>query len=80
MGTIRNEEEYSCFNDCKQSGCPKHKMELEIQTTSDIMTVTIDGEDWFSADPSEWEALKKMLAACDYNLFDLTIPQDQPHY
>jgi len=74
MATLKNEIKYSCFNDCKQSGCPSHLMTLSIQNTSEILIVEIDGKHWLSADPSQWEALKTMLGEIDYNQFDLSNP------
>ena len=44
-------------------------MEIAIQTTSDIMVVKRAGEDWFSADPSQWETLMEMLKEIDYAFF-----------
>lgn len=74
MSTLRNEIEYRCFNDCRQEGCPSHKMTLAIQNTSEIMIVEIDGKPWIFAEPNEWEALKRMLVETDYNQFDLSKP------
>jgi hypothetical protein len=71
MGTLRQEKEFTCFNDCRQSGCPGHKMTLSIQTTSEALTAEIDGKQFVSADPSEWEALMELVKRCDYNFFEV---------
>lgn len=34
MATIELEKEYYCYDDCKQSGCPKHLGKLIFQSTS----------------------------------------------
>ena len=47
MGNITRSHQYRCSEDCRMEGCPSHKMEINIQTTSDIMRVEIDGKDWF---------------------------------
>ena len=71
MATKIIEKEYSCFNDCKQSGCPKHKMRVQIQTTSDHLSVYEDDKLVLSFDPEEWKTLKSILKDCDYIFFDL---------
>ena len=71
MANLKNEKEYSCFDDCKQSGCPGHKMKLTIQTCSECLMVYRDDEFWFGADPSEWKTLKLLLQELDYGQFDL---------
>lgn len=72
MGTWKAEKEYSCFNDCKQSGCPKHKMEVRIQTTADYLSVYEDGKLLFSCDPEEWNTLKSILKEWNYTFFNLS--------
>jgi hypothetical protein len=47
-------------------------MEITIQTTADIMVVCIDGKKWFSSEPGQWDALKKLLKEIDYTFFDLS--------
>lgn len=71
MATIKREAEFHCFNDCKQSGCPGHKLDLSIQTTSEIMSVYVDGELLFAVDPEEWKAIKSMLYDMYYDRFNL---------
>lgn len=33
---------YKCFNDCKETGCPGHELQLEDFFTADILNVKID--------------------------------------
>jgi hypothetical protein len=53
--------EYRCVDDCVQSGCPGHKMQLLIHNTVNIVHVEIDGKRFASFDENQIEALKKLL-------------------
>lgn len=47
--------EYTCFNDCRQSGCPGHKMQMIYETVSDTVTlVTLGHKD----QNGEWVNIK----------------------
>lgn len=35
---------FHCLNDCQQTGCPGHRMELILHHTSDTVTLAIDGK------------------------------------
>lgn len=35
--------EYKCFNDCRQEGCPGHKMCIKYNTTSDMVELVTTG-------------------------------------
>ena len=72
MSNIEREISFRCSDDCKQAGCPGHKMTVFIQTTSDVMIVQIDGKDFIIADPYEWSALKKLLKEINYYNFDFS--------
>ena len=37
------EYKYKCFNDCIQTGCPGHEMQIIYETTSDTIRVTTLG-------------------------------------
>jgi len=73
MSTLKRSEKFHCFDDCQQSGCPGHTMEVTIQDTSEVMMVYVDGRYLFGCDPNEWNTLKKMVKSFDYNQFDLTL-------
>lgn len=65
MSTLKIEEKYRCYNDCKYEGCPSHIMKVEIQTVSDSIHLTFDGHDyWF--DPTTVSLFFKLLKELDY--------------
>lgn len=41
--TRKVDYEYKCFNDCRQEGCPGHKMQLIYETVSDMVTLVTLG-------------------------------------
>ena len=75
MATWEREIEYRCDNDCKSSGCPSHKMKVEIQTTADILTIypSLGQEKHICFDMNRWAALKTVLQDWDYSGFDLSL-------
>lgn len=51
--------EYKCFNDCRQEGCPGHKVREVFCRSSDVLSFEFDdgtAEYW---DLNRWEAMKK---------------------
>ncbi len=36
---------YRCMNDCRQSGCPGHTMQIAYHGTSDTVGLVIDGRE-----------------------------------
>ncbi len=61
-GLIRN---YRCFNDCRQVGCPGHKLRMIYDTVSDTISCEIDGERYHTYDPNEWRAMKFSVEGWD---------------
>lgn len=58
--------EYRCFNDCRQEGCPGHKLRFERFNTVDLYEVFDDkGECLFRFDQNEWKAMLKSKATLD---------------
>lgn len=41
--TLKRDYGYKCFNDCIQAGCPGHKMRIEYNSTSDMITLVTLG-------------------------------------
>jgi hypothetical protein len=41
--------EFSCLNDCRETGCPGHKLRAIFSRTSDVLSFEMDGttEWWF---------------------------------
>ena len=37
--------EYKCFNDCRQSGCPGHTMQVQRYCTMDMLEFFVDGKE-----------------------------------
>lgn len=53
------------------SGCKGHTLQVNVQTTADIMEVLVDGETLFTTDPSKWEALLKAVNSLDYSSYEV---------
>jgi len=45
-----------CFNDCRQTGCPKHIVTIIRHGASDVLTIEIDGRREYSFDINIFEA------------------------
>lgn len=43
MSKSTKEISYHCINDCEQTGCPGHSLELIHSKTSDTVEIRIDG-------------------------------------
>ena len=69
MGTLIRQQDFRCSDDCARSGCQGHTLQVNVQTTSDIMDVLIDGETLFTTDPAKWDALLKAVDSLDYVFF-----------
>ena len=69
MATIGITRVYRCDDDCIASGCPGHELKVSISTVTNIMSVTVDGEELFFADVGKWKALRQALADLDYEPF-----------
>lgn len=54
------ETTYHCVNDCRQSGCPGHRLTLQYHNTSDTVSVTQDGQHDRVYDPHELDALLRL--------------------
>ncbi len=55
--------EFHCANDCVQTGCPGHRLQLEYCISSDIVTVLVDDEHQEVFDDNRLAALVKAYAA-----------------
>lgn len=42
---VIGEKEYTCGNDCQQTGCPGHKMTVVMNCSVDIYEVIVDGKE-----------------------------------
>jgi hypothetical protein len=64
MGIFNANTIYHCTNDCKQSGCPGHKLELSYNSISLWFELKCDEETVFSGDldllRSFYELLKQI--------------------
>jgi len=45
---------YQCLNDCRQGECPGHEMKVTNSSTSDTITVEVDGEIRLVMDDNAW--------------------------
>lgn len=54
MSSRKVSRHFHCCNDCKQSGCPGHEMELVYHNTSDTVSIRIDGNIEHVFDHTEW--------------------------
>lgn len=52
---------YSCVNDCKQTGCPGHIMQVDYHRTADVIIASIDGKPWMYLDDAQWDAMHKSM-------------------
>lgn len=55
------EENYRCDDDCVQSGCPGHNMQLIINNTAGVGTLIIDGKQIHIFDRSSAASLHKIF-------------------
>lgn len=44
------------LNDCRQEGCPGHKLRMVYHNTSDTLSLEIDGKTCWIMDPDIFEA------------------------
>lgn len=56
MRTRGEERNVTCFNDCRQEGCPGHVIRTDYYSTSDIIEVFLDGKVEYRFDPNQWKA------------------------
>lgn len=62
MGITRGSlEQYKCFDDCRQTGCPGHTLQISLQRTSNVFFLVIDGneEEAIYFDLNQIEAAQK---------------------
>jgi len=57
MTTQRSSRNYHCCNDCRQTGCPGHEVELIFHHTSDTVSIVRDGKHQHTYDKTEWRVL-----------------------
>ena len=55
--TYGSVERYSCFNDCRQTGCPGHTVQTRYYGVADVIEVYVDGQHADTFDPSMFKAL-----------------------
>ena len=68
------------MNDHGYESCKGHEMEVLLQTVSDVVIVTIDGEIEFSGDTNKVEALLKGLELVGYGeYFGFSIRETSKH-
>jgi len=60
MGQMTIKQEYHCYNDCEQGGCPKHKMEVGYNSVSDDIEVHFNNRDYYF-NPTTLELFLKLL-------------------
>lgn len=60
MSTQSIDRTVQCNSDCRQSGCPKHKITLSYHNTSDTVAVYEDGKHYTTFDRNIWRALVNM--------------------
>lgn len=68
MSTWNLETTYRCSDDCKQSGCPSHKLKLSYNNTSESFSLLADGKYVFGGDINLLESfleLLKHVGACE---------------
>lgn len=58
---------YKCFNDCKQSGCDGHILEVCFDNSADVVSVSKDGDLHDVYDQNFLKALVKVLTEAGYN-------------
>jgi hypothetical protein len=58
---VTREVEYRCINDCRESGCPGHKMRISYCRTSDTVSVEIDGKSEHCFDGNSFGALRQLI-------------------
>jgi hypothetical protein len=51
------EVKYTCFNDCRQQGCPGHTLRAVHHNTSDILSFEIDGREEYCFDYNCFKAM-----------------------
>lgn len=76
MSTLSFKKTYSCTDDCKQSGCPKHEAILTYQTTSGAYTFSSGRHAWetYTFDEASLSALIEMLAELQDQRVDVVLP------
>jgi hypothetical protein len=56
--------EYRCANDCRQEGCPGHKVRsIETDTECLVFEDEVGKRDYF--DDEKWAAMVKSVVPCD---------------
>lgn len=58
---VRLERRYFCDDDCEQSGCPSHLLELQINNTAGVGCIKQDGKELLWLGCNEAQALYEML-------------------
>lgn len=48
---------YTCFNDCRQEGCPGHEIREVFHRTSDVIIFEIDGKREYYFDENCFRAM-----------------------
>ena len=60
MSSQRITRDLHCANDCRQTGCPGHMIELIYNHTSDTVTIMLDNAHYSTFDKAHWRALVNM--------------------
>jgi hypothetical protein len=50
--------DYTCINDCQQSGCPGHKVRETVCRSSDVLSFEFDDGHVEYFDEERWKAMK----------------------
>lgn len=65
MATIELKKEYSCHNDCKMMGCPKHTATLIFHSVSDSYTYSDGKGKEYYFNHGELQSLVDLLKSLD---------------
>ena len=62
MSDTFRETTFKHLNDCRQLGCPGHTMRVVFHGTSDTVSMSIDGEEYFVLDEDAFETMVELAA------------------
>lgn len=74
MSNAYRQTRIRCGNDCVQTGCPGHDLELAHHHTSDTVSLTLDGKPYATFDSAIWEravAMENGFETPDLPMFEL---------
>ena len=60
MSNAYRQTRVTCGNDCVQTGCPSHDLELAHHYTSDTVSVSLDGKHYATFDADVWSKVVQM--------------------